>query len=363
MPELRVTPKRDSRDGFRAASRWPVLVLAGGIALTGLGHDLRAQAAAAAPPSPQVTVGGIVYGQFAYFLSDSAGHGNDFDVTRAYLNVVGRFPHGVYTRVTPDIYRVSDGSLSFRLKYAFVSWTPERSALTFKLGLLHTPLVDWEETLWDYRMQGTVALDRNGYLSSSDFGFLVDGNWNNEKVSLSAGVVNGENYNHAPGDKRKDLMGRISLRLKSTDDQGRTGGLRVTAYAQYGTPNGGGRRERYVGILSYRSQLLTLAAEGALLRDSTTTTEERPGRLVSVFGVLRIPNSRVQVIGRMDRADPSTRTDDDATTRWIGGIAYQLSPNLRVLGDVDHLVYQSGTTTPALEAVRSQALFQVQFTF
>ena len=315
------------------------------------------------PPAPQVTVGGIVYGQFAYQLNDTAGHGNNFDVTRAYLNVTGRFPHGIGTRVTPDIYRVTDGSLSFRLKYAFVTWNPERSPLTFKLGLLHTPLVDWEETLWDYRMQGTVALDRNGYLSSADFGFLVDGNWNNEKVSLSAGVVNGENYNHAPGDKRKDLMGRVSVRVKSTDDMSRTGGLRVTAYGQYGRPNGGGRRERYVGLISYRSKLLTLAGEGALLRDSTTTTEGRPGRLLSVFGVLRVPNSKVQVIARIDRVDPSSRVEDDATTRWIGGIAWQLAPNVRVLADLDHLVYQTGTTTPALEAVRSQALFQVQFTF
>lgn len=337
----------------------------GAICLTVLiGNPLGAQAPAPAGSTPPpVTVGGIGYGQFVYFLSDTAGHGNNFDVTRAYINVLGRFPHGIATRVTPDIYRAADGSLAFRLKYAFVAWTPERSPLTLKLGLVIAPYVEWEETLWDYRMQGTIALDRNGYLSSSDLGFLVDGTWRHEGVTVSAGVLNGENFNRAPGDKGKDLAGRITVRLATTDDPGRTGGLRVTGYAHYGTPTGGGRRERYVGVVSYRSKLLTLAVLGAATRDSTGAQADRSGRVLSAFGVLRIPKSALQAIGRVDRADPSTRADSDATTRWILGLAYQLAPNVRVLADVDHLVYQGGTPTPALEAVRSQALFQVQFTF
>ncbi len=258
---------------------------------------------------------------------------------------------------------MADGSLGFRLKYAFVTWNPGQSPITFKFGMLNTPYIEWEETLWDYRMQGTVALDRNGYLSSSDFGALVEGNWGSERVQLSAGVINGENYNRTPGDKRKDLAGRLSVRLMNTDDMSRTGGLRVTAYGHYGKPTGGGERQRYVGVLSYRSRLLTLAGVFAATRDSTTTVERRSGRVISVFGVLRVPNSRVQAIARVDRVDPSADGDDDAQTRWIGGVAYQVAPNLRVLADIDHLVYQGGTPTPALEAVRSQALFQVQFTF
>ena len=321
------------------------------------------QASDTAKVQPQVTVGGVVYAQFAYFLKDTAGHGNNFDVTRSYINVIGRFPHGIGTRVTPDIYRVTDGSLSFRLKYAYVTWNPGESPITFKFGVLNTPYVDWEEALWDYRMQGTAAMERGGYMSSSDFGALIEGNWGNERVQLSAGVINGENYNRAPGDKRKDFAGRVSVRLINTDDPSRTGGLRVTGYGHYGKPSGGGARQRYIGVLSYRSKLLTLAGIFAATRDSTPTVELRPGRVISVFGVLRVPNSKVQAIARLDRIDPSTRVDDDAQTRWIGGIAYQVAPNLRVLADIDHLVYQGGTTTPALEAVRSQALFQLQFTF
>lgn len=310
---------------------------------------------------PTVTVGGVVYAQYSYQLKDTANHVNNFDVLRAYINVVGRFPHGIYTRVTPDIYRTSDGSLGYRLKYAFVSWTPSGSPLSFKFGMNNTPFVEYEETLWDYRMQGTIAMDRNAYLSSSDLSFLIDGSWRNDGVSFSAGILNGENYNKTPGDQRKDLAGRLSVRLMSTDDPSRTGGLRLTGYGHYGKPTGGGTRQRYLGQVSYRSKLLTLAADLAVTKDSVTdpVSAEKKGRVISVFGVLRIPNSKVQMIARIDSFDPNTEAADDRTTRFIGGVAYQLTPNLRVLADLDHV----SRTSPELEAFRSQALFQVMFTF
>ncbi len=86
--------------------------------------------AAQGTPPPQVTVSGVVYTQYLYQLKDTANHINNFDVTRAYINVIGKFAYGVSTRVTGDIYRNTDGSLAYRLKYAYVGWTPEKSALT-----------------------------------------------------------------------------------------------------------------------------------------------------------------------------------------------------------------------------------------
>ena len=86
-----------------------------------------------AAQAPTVTVGGVGYAGYYYNLKDTASHSNNFDVTRAYVNVIGKFAYGVGTRVTADIYRNPDGSLAYRLKYAFATWTPEKSALTFKL--------------------------------------------------------------------------------------------------------------------------------------------------------------------------------------------------------------------------------------
>jgi len=339
-----------TRIGF--GKRWAVALLGAAVGIV-----------PAAAQAPTVTVGGVAYAQFVYQIKDTAGHLNNFDVTRAYINIIGKFAYGVGTRVTPDVYRNSDGSLAYRLKYAFVTWTPKdgKSPLTFKIGQIHTPFIDWEEHLWDYRMQGAVAMERAGFMSSADFGAGVDGMWGYDRFNFQAGVYNGENYNKAPGDRRKDLMGRASFRIMASDEGGRDGGLRVTAYGQYGKPTGGGARQRYIGMLSYRSKLLTLAGEAAKTKDSVTDplSAEKNGRLLSIFGVLRLAKSKLQVIARFDSFDPNTDVGNDRTNRFIAGVAYQISGNLRALADVDHV----DRTTPALEALRSQALFQVQFIF
>ena len=344
----------------------PLLSLAAAGALSTMSATgLSAQAQA--PQAPQVTVSGVSYLQYLYQLKDTANHNNNFDVTRAYINVIGRFSGGVSTRITADVNRpAGDNSLRYRLKYAFVAYTPQGSSLTYKLGQIHTPFIDWEEALWDYRMQGQMAMERGGYLSSSDFGLGVDGNWNADRVNMQVGIYNGESYSGGTGDKRKDLMGRVSVRVKPTDDASRVGGLRITAYGQYGKPTTGGERSRLLGMVSYRTRLITLAGEYAVTKDSTAgppVVAKASGSVASFFGVYRFTNSKAAVLARVDLTDPNTNVGNNRLTRVIGGASYQLSPNLRLLADVDLLTYQGGTPTPALEATRSQAYFQAQLTF
>lgn len=318
----------------------------------------------AQPAQPAVALGGVVYAQYSYHLSDTANHANNFDVTRAYLNVTGRFAEGLATRVTADVYRSLDGSTAYRLKYAYAAYTPGASPLTFKLGLIHTALLDWEEALWGYRMQGTMPLERGGYVSSADFGAGVDGRWGGERVNVQVAVVNGENYNQAPGDKRKDFQGRASARLLASDDTSRVGGLRLTGYAQVGTPSTGGTRNRFLGMVSYKSSLGTLAVEAGFTRTAVGTPAPAaiPGRVLAAYGVYRFPRTRASLLGRVDLTDPNTDVAGDRTTRIIVGAAYQLTPNLRILGDLDNVSYEI-TPAAALYAARSQALVQMQFTF
>jgi hypothetical protein len=321
-----------------------------------------------APPAPHVVVNGVGYAQFVYQLKDTANHLNQFNLTRAYINVIGNFDGGIGTRITADVY-ASGSSLAYRLKYAFATYTPTGSALTFKLGLMQTPYVDYEEALWDYRMQGPIALDRNGYLTSSDLGVGADGKWNKDQVNMQVAFVNGEGYGNAatPGDQRKDLEARASVRVMNTNDMSRVGGLRITGYAGYGKPTGGGTRQRFTGQVSYRSNTLTLAGEYTIAKDSVVGAAKRDGQIISAFGVVRVPNSKVGVIARMDYVKPDknapSATLGFTNTRFIAGVSYQLSPNVRLLADIDNLSYKNGSPTPAAEAVRSQGLFQMQFTF
>ena len=333
----------------------------------GTGAGALAAQAPAAPAPPPVTVGAVAYSQFLYQLKDTANHANNFNVTRAYVNVIGRLSGGVYARVTSDVFTIAGNtSLALRLKYAYVTYTPTKSPVTYKFGMLHTPWLDWEEALWDYRMQGTMALDRNGYMTASDLGAGIDGTWQQDKVNGQVTLVNGEGYSGGPGDKRKDFQARVSVRVMNTDDNTRVGGLRLTGYAGIGKPTTGGTRNRFIGMASYRSREFTVAAEFASMKDTTTgppVVTERSERMISAFGVFHVPNSKVAVIARADLYDPNTSVTGDHQTRIIAGASYQLTPNLRLLADIDNLTYEGGSPTPAAEAVRSQALLQTQFTF
>ncbi len=306
-----------------------------------------------APAAPQITVGGVVYTQYQY--TDAAVHTNTFDVTRAYVNVLGRFSGGITTRVTADIIPSAVTNQQLRLKYAFAAWTPTGSSLTYKLGMMQTPFVDYEETLWDYRMQGTIAVDRNGALTSSDIGFGVDGKWNNDQVNGQIAVVNGEGYSGGTGDFHKDLEARVSVRLKPSNDASRVGGLRVTGYAgvgKYGPAFAGNDRNRFLGQVSYRSQQFTLAGEFVSRKDSTQT-----GSIISAFGVYHLTGGKVAVIGRVDLVDPDKNVANNKNTRIIGGVSYQLSPNVRLLADLDRLSFENGATAT------NQMLLQAQFVF
>jgi phosphate-selective porin O/P len=311
------------------------------------------------PQAPQVTVGGVVYGQYLYQLKDSLGAGNQnqFSIQRAYLNLLGRFSGGISTRVTTDIAPTGAGNQQIRLKYAFLGWTPNNGNLTYKFGLTQTPYIDWEETLWDYRMQGPIAVDRNGYMSSSDFGAGVDGHWNSEAVNGSFLFFNGEGYSGGTGDNHKDVGARVSVRVSKTNDMSRVGGLRLTGYAGLGKATGGADRNRYIGTASYRTQQFTLAAEYVSTKDAAIT-----GSILSGFGVYKFNKSKVAVIGRVDVLDPDTDTPDNKQTRGIAGISYQAQSNLRLLADVDLLSFEGGAT-PAQDATRNRALLQMQFTF
>jgi hypothetical protein len=340
--------------------------------------------ASAQTTAPTIGTGVLIYSQYGIqFKTDSVmgRHQNAFDITRAYINVTGKFTDGVGIRVTPDIYRVTDGSLAFRLKYAYATWTPERSPLTAKFGLMHTPWLDWEEALWDYRMQGSMALERfrspaaAGYLSSADFGAGVDGKIGYDKVNFQIGAYDGEFYSKPEGDSYKDIEARASVRVLETDDFSRVGGLRVTGYAGFGKPTGGGLRNRYIGMVSYKSKRFTLAGQYGRARDrldnlapvtgtpAPTAVPQTDSDVWSFFGVFNVPNTKVGIIGRYDLQKPNTDVSGNNQERFIAGLSYQLTPNVRVLGDVDNFWNQTGIYTNAVNATRTTGYIHMQFNF
>ncbi|MES2306894.1 MAG: hypothetical protein V4558_15430 [Gemmatimonadota bacterium] len=352
------------------------LVLGLAVAIVAGAQSASAQAAQA----PTVTVTGVGYLNYSYQLKvDSSlappAHGNNFDVARSYVNVLGKFADGISTRVTVDVdgRKAATNQQTFRLKYAYVAWQPGTSPLTLKLGAIQTPLLDWEEALWDYRMQGVMPLERAGYITSSDFGASVDGMWNFEQINAQIGIYNGEGYSNAPGDNRKDISGRLSVRVARSNLPGKVGGLRLTGYANVGIATGGGTRNRFLGILSYKAKAVTLAAEYGMMQDSTSVaTPNAKGSLMAAYAVFNVPNSKVAFIGRVDSFDPNTdstavtaaaRLAVNRQTRVIAGVSYAVSPNLRFLADADLNSVKGGSPSNSFEKGRQLVYLHTEFKF
>ncbi len=334
-----------------------------------------APAAAQNAPAPAVRLSGVVYSQYEYWLSDSIGHTNQFDVTRAYLNAIGTFEHGITTRITADIFRPGTApSLTYRIKYAYFQWLPTPKAnVDFRFGATQTPWLDWEENLYTFRMQGTMPMERAGFLTSSDLGVAMDF-FATDKGLLngSLGIYNGEGYGNPPGGKFFDYEARASVRLLKSDDASPQGGLRLTGYGHVGRLDafGGPPRNRFIGQASYRSKLITLAGEYGYGRNGFAPSATNPdppnisGRVLAAFGVLNVPSSAVQLLARVDHFTPNTAVSDSSNTRFIGGVAYRISPNLRVLGDIDAVSYsQTAPLAASVQAQKSKLLFQTEFTF
>lgn len=316
-----------------------------------------------------VRVTGLFVGAWSADLGPGAASNNRFDIARAYLTLSGAMSERVSGRITTDAIREDGEELEVRLKYAFAAYRVPRSAFTVRFGLTQTPVVEFEEALWEHRMQGSVPADRLRFLSSSDLGLALDGAWGaGDRVQWTAGLYNGEGWSVGEGDSGKDLMTRVTVRLARSRDGGPLGGLRITGYGQVGSPVGGGVRRRGLGMLSWRGPHLTLVGQALATRDrsdggTTTPGPVRDGTLLNTFAVVKPRGTGIVLVGRLERFDPDTRTGGDTQTRWTGGIGYRLSPELRVLGSMEHLRYAGGAPTPALDAARTRLLVHAALTF
>jgi hypothetical protein len=194
--------------------------------------------------TPSVRLGAVIFTDYTFTqspqIADNDGntvHSNAFNVGRAYININGNVSHVVAFRITPDITRETgngsslNGSLVFRVKYAFLQanlddWMWRGSWV--RLGIQQTPVVDFEEGIYRYRFQGTVFVEREGYLTSSDAGASFHTNLPRNYGELHFGFYNGEGYSRVEANNEKAFQIRATVRPLPMGAI--TRGLRVTGF-------------------------------------------------------------------------------------------------------------------------------------
>jgi len=274
---------------------------------------------------------------------------NAFTVGRAYINVTGSISHVIAFRVTPDIVRETtagsalNGNLTFRLKYAYAQFNLDdwmNRGSWVRLGMQQTPWVDFEETVYRYRFQGTIFADREGFLSSSDVGASFRYNLPGNYGDIHGGFYNGETYTRAEVNDQKAFMVRGSLRPLRMHPVLRS--MRLTGFYDHDAYVRNAERRRAVGAVTFEHPKLNAAFSLLSATDQTrAAAAEVDGRGFSAWVTPRTARGWEGLL-RYDQLSPN-RSDDSQKKRTLAGIAYwfprQGTVSTVLLFDVEQVKY------------------------
>ena len=303
------------------------------------------------PPddTPSVRVGGTLFLDYTRTLEPEATDADRnsvnpsaFNVGRAYINVLGQLNHLIAFRITPDITRETgsgsslSGSLTYRLKYAFAQFNLDdwmwRGSYV-RAGLIQTPYVEFEESIYRYRFQGSIFAEREGYIPSSDFGASFRTQFPGGYGEAVAGLYNGEGYTRPDPNDQKAFQVRGTLR--PLPRPGTLRGLRVSVFYDSDHYVQHAERERLVTLASFEHRYVNAGWVYLDAADQSSVAEAEIDSSGHSFwitprwphGDLRPAPASGQVraslegLLRFDRLEPN-RNDGSVKERWIGGLAY-----------------------------------------
>jgi hypothetical protein len=258
---------------------------------------------------------------------------NSFNIGRSYINVTGNISHILAFRVTPDIARETgtgsslNGSYTYRLKYAYAQfnfddWMTRGSWARF--GMQQTPWIDFIDTVYRYRFQGTTLEDREGLLSSSDVGatfrYVLPGNYGD----VHGGFYNGDNYNRPEANDQKALMVRATVRPFRTHPTLR--GLRVTGFYDHDAYVKNAERKRAILGVTYEHPLVNTGMNYVSTADQTRSANPKlDGHGFSVWATPKSSKGHGwEALIRYDHLvqQQATSTVEGTRNRTIAGIAY-----------------------------------------
>lgn len=357
----------------------------------------QASATKSTPPpddTPSVKVGGVIFADYTYQSEpegkDGAGDAyrpNSFNITRAYINVTGSLHHLVSFRITPDVTRETlkvdgapaglkvsvstDGNYVVRLKYAYAQfnmddWLPKGSWI--RLGLQQTAYIDYADTIYRYRFQGTGFPDREGILSSADTGITARFAFPRDYGDVQFGWYNGESYTKPEINDQKSFQARVSFRPAATKPVAK--GLRFAAFVNRDNFLRDGTRNTYIGNVTFEHDWINAGAEwlgGKRWEKPADPATKRNFQGWSIWVTPRFPKG-FELLVRVDRFKPDANLDGDSWDRvpgaaeahanaWrrrtIAGVAYwppvKKGVQVAVLADYERVLYEfaAGKATAA----------------
>jgi hypothetical protein len=374
-----------------ALVRTCVLTLAAGASLSGQETTPAvkpdsAKAGATAPSALPFAFSGVIYTNYQYGGIKGNRSQNRFDLDRAYLNFRASAGERDSVRVTADVFQQRDTVTSAyyrgwtaRLKYAYVQHEyirgkAEQLKANVRLGMLHTVVVDKEESIWP-RGLAQVAVEQAGFFSSSDLGLATSITLPAQTGEIYATITNGSGYSSREVDRFKEYAARVTL-TPLAKTAGYLKGLQISPWylngnrgsdfaRAHGTVQAvaeGRQRDRYGVLVAVRDPRLTLGAHFArridIVESADTTQDTAPvatkvtGNVASAYLIAKplafVDGAPKWPLGLVLRADSfKPNTDASPSQRnLIAGLSWDFNRRTSVYFDVQSLQPKSGSTAP-----------------
>lgn len=272
---------------------------------------------------------------------------NGFHYTRAYLTVKDKISDEVSVKLTldqnnltvPTIPASSTGlpatassitENNVFVKNAFADIKVADFA-NIQGGLVPTPWIGYEESLWSYRYVSSVLVDKNGAITSADLGANLYGSFGDSGFSYNLGMYNGEGYQKTPNGAGSAFGGRLDYKFGNFGIAGMYWG----ETKRNGTLNYDPTRT--VGMLYYKDDLFTLAGEYLAASDYSVAAAPagvkfHNGTGYSFWGHTKFPGMEaLRLVARYDSIKPNdvTTVGGDQTT-LIYGLSYKVARTTEV---------------------------------
>lgn len=330
---------------------------------------------ASAEALPRLQLSGNVWGQWVYDLSyanpespDPNG-ANRFEVTRTYINFRAQITESISARITPDLVATSgtegnlDGSLTLRLKYAYVTFEDALPFVSVRALMQPTPYIGFSDSIWGYRVLGSDILERFTGVRSSDVGLSLFGR-PFEILEYAVLASNGEGYNRqerseANAARYKDLAARLTFSpFAQAGEFVRR--LRLSLFGQYGIREKAESLDRHIerirglALLTWQAPGFTLGTGGGVAIDDRVEelrVDRSQSFLWTSWGWVDLP-LHLRAIARLDLDAPD---DAGRRTRLIAGAAYLFSDEVQFIVNWERDAYQAPEEAPL--GARGDSLF------
>jgi hypothetical protein len=300
---------------------------------------------------------------YKYDLSRGAGDKNEFEISRFYLYWLGTLRDGWKFRATLDAgIRNADSATTDRkdfkvlLKHGYLSYAGFKD-MEIMFGLADLGWVGFWERKYLFRYQGSIMVDREGYITSTDLGIGVKGALFEKVLDYHLSFVNSEGWTTPEANKYKSFDGRISV---NPFKEGIFKDLGIHTYWEIGNYDIAKNRLRFIAGATYKYGGFNIGGHYFWAKDPADRMKARQKvlnvipaaqqgqeQVATGYTVHLIYNfkalglEKLSFLTRYDYLDPSGRLVKDSHWRLILGPEWKFTDNVSALLNFERTQYKA----------------------